>query len=125
MVARSILARRLRHFGAQRILYRAVSTSQAPKTLPEKPSTSSTPSQQPDPPRQRSWLTEKVRASPTAKKFFLGLATLMGYNTPKQLAARRSLAMYEKVCVPQADVDQQFWQQGMRQYHAAACLQLS
>ncbi|KAI0087514.1 hypothetical protein BDY19DRAFT_892805 [Irpex rosettiformis] len=114
MVARSILARRLRQSGIQRVFYRAVSTSQVPQKLTENSPTSSTPSQSPNPPPQRSWLTEKVRASPTAKKLFLGLATLMGYNTPKQVAARRSLAMYEKVCVPKADEEQEFWQQDCR-----------
>lgn len=114
MVARSILARRLRQSGLQRVAYRAASTAHATKKLPEKHhSGSSTPSQQPNaPPPQRSWLTEKIRESPAATKFFVGLATLLGYNSPKQIAARRSLALYEQVCVPKADEEQHFWQEG-------------
>ncbi|KAI0683296.1 hypothetical protein BC835DRAFT_1296409 [Cytidiella melzeri] len=115
MVARAILARRLRQSGVQTLLYRAASTAQSPKKLPEKSSsTSSTPYKLSRPPQQRSWLTEKVRASPTAKKFFLGLAVLLGYNSTKQVAARRSLAMYEKLCVVKADQEREFWQQQCR-----------
>jgi hypothetical protein len=115
MVARSILARRLRHPGTQRVLFRVASTAQAPQKIPEKPSTAPTSTTQykhSKPPPRRSWLTEKVRASPAARSFFLGLATVLGYNSRKQVAARRSLALYERVCVVKADEEREFWIQG-------------
>lgn len=45
-------------------------------------------------------------------KVFMGMVTLLGYNSPKQIAGRRAFAMYDRLCVPKADEEQAFWQDG-------------
>ena len=109
MVARSILARRLRQANIQNIARRPLSTT---PLLHQKtaPSTSQTPALKPEP--ERSWLEQKIRGSPTAKKFVVSLATLFGFNTPKQVAGRRAFMMYELLCVPKAEEEKEFWQDG-------------
>ncbi|KAF9443365.1 hypothetical protein P691DRAFT_737963 [Macrolepiota fuliginosa MF-IS2] len=59
---------------------------------------------------QKSWLTRKVESSPEAKKWFLRLTALLGYGSPKQLAARRALVLYEHVVAVTPDHDRAFWQ---------------
>ncbi|KAI0341161.1 hypothetical protein BDW22DRAFT_1333293 [Trametopsis cervina] len=113
MVARSILVHRLRQQGVQKVLSRAAST-QNPKKLPQKSSAEPSTPYKHTRPVQRSWLTEQVKASPTARKFFIGLAKVMGYNSSKQIAGRRSLAMYEKLCAVKADEEREFWQDECR-----------
>lgn len=41
---------------------------------------------------------------------FMRFSRLLGYGSPKQLAARRALALYRGVCVNKADEEQKFWQ---------------
>ena len=47
-----------------------------------------------------------------AKLVFMRLISLMGYGSAKQYAGRRAFAMYEKLCVPRADEERAFWQDG-------------
>ncbi|TFK57650.1 hypothetical protein OE88DRAFT_1651503 [Heliocybe sulcata] len=42
---------------------------------------------------------------------FMGVSRLLGYGSPKQLANRRAMALYQELCVNKADEEIQFWQQ--------------
>ncbi|KAH9940622.1 hypothetical protein B0H21DRAFT_575531 [Amylocystis lapponica] len=110
MVARSILARRLRQsapaFSFARGRFAATAAAPKPQPLNSAPET-----QTPPPPRRpQSWLTKKLEGSPAAKSAFLKMATLLGYGSAKQVAGRRAFAMYEQLCVPKPDEDTDFWQ---------------
>lgn len=61
---------------------------------------------------KRSWAVQKIRASPTAFKIVRALGRAMGYGSTKQVAGRRTLAMYERVCAIKASEDRDFWQEG-------------
>lgn len=114
MVARSILARRLRHASLYPSPRRLASSAAQLKAKPSpklQPVPPPEPHAQPSAP-QRSWLTQKIRETPAARNFLLGLAGMLGYNSPKQLAGRRAFAMYEQLCVPRADEERAFWQNG-------------
>lgn len=63
------------------------------------------------PPHPKSWLTRKVQSSPTAMNVFLSVTNVLGYGSPKQVAGRRSFAIYEQLCA-RADEDHIFWRQG-------------
>jgi hypothetical protein len=60
--------------------------------------------------RPKSWLTHQVETSPIARYWFDKVTTLLGYNSPKQLAGRRAFVLYKEVCAPVPDADQTFWQ---------------
>ena len=64
------------------------------------------------PPRQQNWLTRQVKASPVALKYFLKVASLMGYTSPQQIAARRALYIYREICAVRADEESAFWTRG-------------
>src|SRR6266576_247116 len=66
----------------------------------------------PLPQREKNWLTRKVETSPFARKVFLALAKSLGYGSPRQMAGRRALVLYENVCAPRPDEDKAFWQTG-------------
>ena len=61
---------------------------------------------------ERSWVVQKIRANPIAFKVVRALARAMGYGSTKQVAGRRTLAMYEQVCAVKASEDRVFWQEG-------------
>ena len=140
MVARSILSHHLKYSTTSLILTRSSklphvspklirTLATAPKRLPQSSTSSSPPaaqeqtqsqstqsqessSSQQKPARQPPWLTRKLRENPTAMKAFLGLARAMGYGSKKQLAGRRALVMYQKLCANRPDEDKVFWQEG-------------
>ena len=114
MLARSILARHLHQHSVCSVALRAASTATKPKPIPPKTETETAFTEAPTPssPPPQSWLTRQVKASPTAKKAFLGMATLLGYNSAKQVAARRAHAMYQQLCAVRGDEDKLFWQEG-------------
>ena len=66
-----------------------------------------------EPTREPSWLTRKLKQSPTAMAAFLKIFGALGYNSPKQIAARRALALYEQLCSGRANEDSVFWAEGM------------
>lgn len=108
MVARSILLRALR--GQKILLHVPSSHSRSIKTK----ATHKTPSVPPasTPVENKSWLTHKVETSPAARRVFVGLTNLLGYGSPKQVAGRRALLFYERVCAVKPDEGSQFWQNG-------------
>jgi hypothetical protein len=59
---------------------------------------------------ERSWVVQKIRANSTALNFVRALGRAMGYGSTKQVAGRRTLAMYEQVCAIKASEDRVFWQ---------------
>lgn len=61
---------------------------------------------------QKNWLTRRVESSPLSKKVFLAFTNLLGYGSPKQIAGRRTFAIYEKIAAIKPDEDREFWQQG-------------
>jgi cytochrome b pre-mRNA-processing protein 3 len=63
--------------------------------------------------REPSWLTRKLKQSPTAMRAFLKVFSALGYGSSKQIAARRALALYEQLCSGRADEDSAFWAEGM------------
>jgi hypothetical protein len=75
----------------------------------------------PPPPPAANWLTQTVRSSPLATKWLLSMGNLLGYNSAKQVAARRSLLIYENICVPRADEEAKFWKNGKRVFHIKTC----
>ncbi|KAG6837468.1 hypothetical protein H0H93_009011 [Arthromyces matolae] len=103
MVARALLLRQLRHANH---LSLQKSVRYYAKRVEPAPQSPARPTQQ-----QQSWLTRKVKSSPAAMKIFVGLTNLFGYNSPKQIAARRSFVLYEHVVAATPDVDTQFWHQ--------------
>jgi cytochrome b pre-mRNA-processing protein 3 len=66
------------------------------------------------PTREPSWLTRKLKQSPTAMGAFLKVFGALGYGSSKQIAARRALALYERLCAGRAEEDSVFWAKGMR-----------
>ncbi|KAH0581730.1 hypothetical protein H2248_011415 [Termitomyces sp. 'cryptogamus'] len=115
MVARALLLRQLRHTNrlsvSLPVRYHAEKIVSAPQ--PHAQAQKVGPSPQP-PARPQSWLTRKVKSSPLAKKLFLNLTNLLGYGSPKQLAARRAFHLYEHVVAVTPDADTHFWQQSCR-----------
>jgi len=86
-------------------------------TAPPSPKTPQfTPSSQPyrheDAEPERSWVAQKIRTIPIAFKIVRALGRAMGYGSTKQVAGRRTLAMYEQVCAIKASEDRVFWQEG-------------
>lgn len=67
----------------------------------------------PPPSPKKSWLTNKIETSPTARWWFTKVADVFGYNSPKQVAGRRCFALYSEVCARAPEIDQSFWQHGM------------
>ncbi|KAF8267884.1 hypothetical protein EI94DRAFT_1579492 [Lactarius quietus] len=63
------------------------------------------------PPPEQSWLTRKLKQSPTAMKVFLNVFGVLGYGSSRQVAARRALALYEQLCAGRAEEDREFWAQ--------------
>lgn len=81
---------------------------------------SAPPSKQPEPVappnasgKEQSWLTHKVKANPVLYAVFLGFARALGYGSPKQLANRRALHMYNILCAARADQEADFWRKGI------------
>jgi cytochrome b pre-mRNA-processing protein 3 len=123
MVARSILALRLRHSGLQAsLIARRSLASNAPllkqkaahaKPKPVAAESHKAPPPPPIPPRSpESWLTRYIKKSPAAKRVFMAVVGAMGYNSPKQVAGRQAFMMYERLCVPKPQEDREFWQEG-------------
>ncbi|KAF8549515.1 hypothetical protein OG21DRAFT_1421161 [Imleria badia] len=63
----------------------------------------------PPPKQPQSWLTHRVKANPVLYTVFLGFARALGYGSPKQLANRRALHMYNILCAMRADQEANFW----------------
>lgn len=61
---------------------------------------------------ERSWVEQKIRANPITFKIVRALGRAMGYGNVKQVAGRRTLAMYEQVCAIKPSEDRVFWQEG-------------
>jgi len=61
---------------------------------------------------ERSWVVQRIRANPIAFKIVRALGRALGYGSTKQVAGRRTLAMYEQVCAVKASEDRAFWQEG-------------
>jgi len=64
------------------------------------------------PPREQSWLTRKLKQSPTAMRAFLRVFGALGYGNSRQVAARRALGLYEQLCTGRAEEDRRFWAEG-------------
>lgn len=64
--------------------------------------------------REPSWLTRKLKQSPTAMRAFLKVFGALGYGSSRQIAARRALALYDQLCTGRAEEDSAFWTKGMR-----------
>lgn len=111
MAARSALARALRntrHAAFKRAIIRVryLTTSNSP-VQPNSLLTNTSP-----PSKPQSWLTRKVKASPTALNIFLKVAKVLGYGSPQQVTARRALALYRELCTVRADAESVFWTTG-------------
>ncbi|KAF8637987.1 hypothetical protein AX16_010619 [Volvariella volvacea WC 439] len=112
---RHILTTGVRYAQTQRRPLPIESTAPAPTTTGESLSSEPTKQAASDgvkiPERPKSWLTRKVESSPAAMKWFLGFTNALGYGSPKQIAGRRSFAMYEQICAIRPDEERLFWQQ--------------
>lgn len=64
------------------------------------------------PPRQESWLTTQLRANPRLKHWFVKTLNLLGYGGPKQLAGRRTMVIFERICAGAPDINADFWHHG-------------
>ena len=100
--------------------YRVASRAQQLRRLATAPPPPETPQSTPSPnpyryekaEPERSWVVQKIRANPIAFKIVRALGRAMGYGSTKQVAGRRTLAMYEQVCAIKASEDRVFWQEG-------------
>jgi hypothetical protein len=63
-------------------------------------------------PPEQSWLTRKLKQSPTAMRAFLKVFGALGYGSSRQVAARRALALYDQLCAGRAEEDRGFWAEG-------------
>ncbi|KAI0306237.1 hypothetical protein B0F90DRAFT_1623146 [Multifurca ochricompacta] len=88
--------------------YASVSTT--PKPTPPDP-TQKPYQHEGAPPPEQSWLTRKLKQSPTAMRVFLNVFGALGYGNARQVAARRALALYEQLCVVRTEEDREFWVQ--------------
>jgi hypothetical protein len=61
---------------------------------------------------EQSWLTRKLKQSPTAMRAFLKIFGALGYGSSRQVAARRALALYQQLCAGRAEEDREFWANG-------------
>ncbi|KAI9446035.1 hypothetical protein H4582DRAFT_1803982 [Lactarius indigo] len=61
------------------------------------------------PPPEQSWLTRKLKQSPTAMRVFLKVFGALGYGSSHQVAARRALALYEQLCAGRVEEEREFW----------------
>ncbi|KAG7085653.1 hypothetical protein E1B28_003199 [Marasmius oreades] len=82
------------------------SRTQKSETRTQKTQTKTSPAAAPT---TESWLTRKIETSPSARFWFERLTTLLGYNSPKQIAGRRALVLYDSLCVGTAGANQDFW----------------
>jgi hypothetical protein len=89
--------------------FRRLTTVSPPPETPQ-PSPSSKPYRYEKAEPERSWVVQKIRANPVALKIVRALGRAMGYGSTKQVAGRRTLAMYEQVCAIKASEDRVFWQ---------------
>ncbi|OBZ72792.1 Protein CBP3, mitochondrial, partial [Grifola frondosa] len=110
MVARSILARRLRQSPVPLRPHQIRSFSVSRSSL-NQPSSSSPPAVDPKstPSPEPTWLTRKLRENPAAKKAFVQLMSMLGYGTKKQVAGWRAFALYKNLCITMPDEDSTFW----------------
>jgi hypothetical protein len=88
---------------------RRLATVTPPPETPE-PAPSSKPCRYEKAEPERSWLVQRIRANPFALKTVRALGRAMGYGSIKQVAGRRTLAIYEQVCAIKASEDRAFWQ---------------
>jgi hypothetical protein len=101
MSTRTILARRIR-----------LTTHRPSPTRYVSARTSSTTAHPPPPPTpnsDKSWLTRRVLAPPTAFKVFKTLTDLLGYGSPAQITGRRTSVLYRNLCTIRADEEKDFW----------------
>ena len=91
--------------------FRRLATAPPPPETPQ-PTSPSTPYQYGKAEPERSWVVQKIRANPIAFKVVRALSRALGYGSTKQVAGRRTLAMYEQVCAIKASEDRAFWQEG-------------
>lgn len=70
------------------------------------------------PASSETWLTGLIRRNAIARRVFLALMSGMGYNSPKQAAARRAFFMYEYLCATRAAEEKQFWLNGEYQFNS-------
>jgi len=96
-------------FRAQQL--RRLATAPPPSGTPQ-PTPSSQPYRHEKAEPERSWVVQKIRANPISFKIVRALGRAMGYGSMKQVAGRRTLAMYEQVCAIKASEDRVFWQEG-------------
>ena len=88
---------------------RRLATATPPPETPQ-PAPSSKPCRYEKAEPERSWLVQKIRANPVALKTVRALGRALGYGSTKQVAGRRTLAIYEQVCAVKASEDRAFWQ---------------
>jgi hypothetical protein len=91
------------------------------------PASSSTPPPPPTPKAKAkaldqhspTWLTGVVQKSPLAMGAFLRVLRLLGYGSTKQIAVRRTAALYEVICAGRAEEEGEFWRE--REYSFRIC----
>ena len=88
---------------------RRLATAPLPSETPQ-PAPSSKPYRYEKTEPERSWVVQKIRANPIAFRVVRALGRALGYGSTKQVAGRRTLAMYEQVCAIKASEDRVFWQ---------------
>ena len=89
-------------------LRRLATVPPPPKTA--QPTPSPTPYRYEKPELERSWVVQKIRVNPMALRIIRALSRTLGYGNTKQVAGRRTLAMYEQVCAIKALEDRVFWE---------------
>jgi hypothetical protein len=101
--------------------------SKAPSPAPVAPATSATPKANAGTTKpaldahKESWFTGALRSSPLAMGIFLRAVRVLGYGTPQQIAARRTLALYEVLCSGRVEEEAKFWTE--REYQILPSIQ--
>src|SRR6266511_1475084 len=62
--------------------------------------------------QEKTWLTRRVEASPVTRNLFFAVTNLLGYGSTKQVAGRRTFAIYKRIAARAPDQEREFWQQG-------------
>jgi cytochrome b pre-mRNA-processing protein 3 len=59
-----------------------------------------------------NFISRYLMQNPRAMRAFIKMTNLFGYGSPRQLAARRALVLYERLCAGRPEEEMDFWRNG-------------
>lgn len=60
-----------------------------------------------------NFLSRYLMRNPGAMRAFIKMTNIVGYGSPRQLAARRALVLYERLCAARPEEEMDFWRNGV------------